>query len=237
MAWVDYNSYTTSATSATTDIYVINQVHELSGTNEAATMDHLASEWYAKHGSDMHFLPREVNKEETTFGEYLSATFNKGYPIRMFHEEVEAWSGNGDMYSKFGLMVTDECTCWITKSFWTEQTSGVWPKQGDLIYIDKTQKLFEISHIEDEIQPAFYLLGNRSGMKISCKLFSYHHEEISQAASAGIPSAVQALDALLDDLDGNQVPLEQKDFNHNNAKIQSGSVTIINNDEDDPLAG
>jgi hypothetical protein len=183
----------------------------------------------------MNFLPREVNKEETTFGEYLSATYERGYPMRMFIEEVQAWSGNGDMYSKFGLQVTDECTLWCTKSFFTQQTSGVYPKQGDLVYVGKSQKLFQISHIEDEIQPSFYLLGNRSGFKIQCKLFAYNHEEISQSTSGGIPSAVQALDNLLNDMDGNLVDLPTKEFNQNNAKIIQSSVPIINNTEDDPL--
>lgn len=230
--YANYDSYGVSAEKYP---YLLNQTYPITGTNEANTMNRLASEWYYLHGTDLQFLPREVNKEETTFGEYLSAVFNIGMPIRMFIEEVEAWSGNGDMYSRFGLQVTDECTLWCTKSFFTEQTSGVYPKQGDLIYVHKSQKLFTISHIEDEIQPAFYLLGNRAGYKVQCKLFSYNHEEINQSPSAGIPSAIQALDNLLMDIEGNQVKLEQKEFNQNNKPIETGAVPIIDVTESDPL--
>jgi len=233
---IQFANYDSYGVSAEFHPYLLNQTYEISGSNEANMMDRLASEWYYLYGTDMNFLPRDVNKEETTFGEYISAAFNQGIPMRMFIEEVEAWSGNGDMYSKFGLQVTDECTLWCTKSFFTEQTSGIYPKQGDLIYVNKSQKLFQINHIEDEIQPAFYLLGNRGGFKLQCKLFAYNHEEITQDINSGVPSAVMALDALLNDVEGN-VPstLPDKEFNLNNSKIIYNSTTIINNTEDDPL--
>ena len=238
VTYANYNSYNTIGASATPfHPYLLNATYPLSGSNEAANFDSIASEFYYLYGTDITFLPREQNKEETTFGEYLSSVFNQGIPTRLFIEEVEAWSGNGDMYSKFGLQVTDECTLYCTKSFFTQQTSGVYPKQGDLMYVNKSQKLYVISHIEDEIQPAFYLLGNRSGLKIQCKLFMYNHEVISQEVSSGIPTAIQALDNLLDDLDGNKVTIDQKEFNQNNKPIQQSSLPIINISEVDPLLG
>jgi hypothetical protein len=234
--FANYNSYNSvGVSSSPVQIYLMNQTYELSGNNEANLLNGISSEWYYLYGTDMNFMPREVNLEETTFGEYLSSTIERGIPIRMFMEETSLWSGNGDMYSKFGLQVTDECTLWCTKSFFSEQTSGLFPKQGDLIYVGKSHKLFQISHVEDEISPSFYLLGNRNGYKIQCKMFAYNHEAISQSASAGIPSAVQALDGLLNDLEGNVVTLSDKEFNQNNSKIIDSAVPIINNVEDDPL--
>ena len=248
-----YNAY---GVSATRKPFVMNQTYTLEQPKEANLFDNIASEWYYLHGSDIIFLPREVNKEETTFGEYLSAVYNQGIPIRMFIEETEAWSGNGDMYSKFGLQVTDECTLYINKTSFANATNGmslsvsalgtitvtgsssqIYPKQGDLIYVVKSKKLFQISHIEDEVQPAFYLLGNRAGYKIQCKLFMYNHEVINQSASAGIPEAIQALDSLLDDLEGNNVPIETKEYNQHNANIIKTALPVINNTEIDPLFG
>lgn len=228
-----FNAYSPSGAKP----FYMNNVVPLDQPKESNLMDNIASEWYWQYGSDINFLPRNVNKEETTFGEYLSATFEKGFPVRMFIEEVEAWSGNGDMYSKFGLQVTDECTLYINKTSFNNATSGVFPKQGDLMYVHKSQKLFEISHVEDEVQPAFYLLGNRMGYKIQCKLFMYNHQTFNQAPSAGIPDAVKALDDLLEDLAGNQVELPVKDYNQNNVPIQQTATPIINNSEDDPLLG
>lgn len=231
--YANYNSYSVSA--ATEYPFMLNQVYPATGDNDFTTTDKLATEFYLLYGSDINFMPRELNKEDTTFGEYLSAVIEKGYPLRMFVEEVEAWSGNGDMYSKFGLQVTDEATLYINKSSFLAQTDNVYPKQDDLIYITKSQKLFQIKHIEDEIQPAFYLLGQRGGFKFTCKLFAYNHEVIAQGDATGIPTAIQALDALLTDLTGNQVPLETKEFNHNNAPVIAAAVPVIDTTEFDPL--
>ena len=224
--------------------FYMNQTYKLDEPKEANLFDNIASEFYYLYGTDVTFLPREVNKEETTFGEYLSAVFNRGILLRCFIEEVEAWGGgNGDMYTKFGLQVTDECTLYINKTSFTAATksteapSGLFPKQGDLMYVTKSKKLFQISHIEDEVQPAFYLLGNRAGYKIQCKLFMYNHEVISQSPSAGIPEAIQALDGLLNDLEGNIVPLETKEFNQNNKPVQQSAIPVINNTEIDALFG
>lgn len=231
--FADYNSYGTSAVQYP---YMLNQIHSpASGNNDFMTMDSIATEFYLLNGTDITFLPREVNKEETTFGEYLSAVFNRGIPLRMYVEEVEAWSGNGDMYSKFGLQVTDECTLYINKSLFSSATTGLFPKQGDLFYINKSQKLFEISHIEDEVQPAFYLLGNRAGYKFSCKLFAYTHETFDKDISNGIPDAIKAIDDLLEDLSGNMVTLPEKEFNQNNQPIITAATGIVNNSETDPL--
>lgn len=235
--FANYNSYGTSATSASLYPYEINLVLPPSGTNEFTVRDSIATEFYKRYGTDITFLPREVNKEETTFGEYLSSIYNRGLPVRMFLEEVESWSGGGDMYTKFGLQVTDECTLYINKSFFTSSTSGLYPKQGDLMYVNKSQKLFTISHIEDEVQPAFYLLGNRAGYKIQCKLFAYTHELISQEVSSGIPAAIQAIDNLLQDLNGDMVTLPQKEYNNNNAPIIQSATPIVSHTETDPLFG
>lgn len=224
--------------------FKFNNTYDINSSNEANTYNNIYSEFAYLYGTDIIFLPREVNKEETTFGEYLAATIERGYQIRLFLEETQAWSGNGDMYSKFGLQITDECTLYSNKLTFTQATSsdsltgGLYPKQGDLIYIVKSQKLFQISHIEDEVSPTFYLLGNRAGYKIQCKLFTYHHEAISQATDSGIPEAIQALDNLLDNImtpEATAVRLEEKEFVNNNQPIQTSANPIIDTLETDPL--
>ena len=230
--YANYNSYGVTAVQYP---YMLNQNFPASGTNDFTTEDSICTEFYLLFGSDITFIPRECFKEETTFGEYISSEFNIGYKLRLFVEEVEAFSGNGDMYSKFGLQVTDEATLYINKSSFLAQTNNTYPKQGDLLFHHVSNKLFQISHIENEIQPSFYRLGNANGFKFSTKLFSYSHELINQSASAGIPTAIQALDALLNDLDGNSVTLPQKDFNQNNKPIITTAIPLIDNSEIDLL--
>lgn len=218
--------------------FKFNNTYDINASNEANTYNNIYSEFAYLYGSDIIFLPREVNKEETTFGEFLAATIERGYQMRLFIEESEAWSGNGDLYSKFGLQITDECTLFCNKLTFNQATEGIYPKQGDLIYIVKSQKLFQISHIEDEISPTFYLLGNRAGYKIQCKLFSYHHESINQDPDSGIPQAIQALDNLLDNIiepEASASPLETKEFTNNNKPIQTQANPLIDDTEQDLL--
>ena len=232
-----YNSYGPSGQGP----FLFNATYDINQANEANTYDNVAREFQHLHGSDIVFMPRELGKTENIFGEYLASKISKGIPMRVFIEENEAWSGGGDMYSRFGLQVTDECTIHTNKTSWLQATtppSGepIYPKQNDLIFINKTQKLFEIQHIEDEISPGFYLFGNRTSYKIQCKMYSYSHEQISQAAGTNIPEAVKALDNLLGQQDfPEEVKLPQKEINNHNIPIQNNAFSIIDNTEDDPL--
>lgn len=212
-----------------------NQTHTIGGNNEASLYDSVFSEFIWLYGSDVVWLNKDVRKQENIFGDYLAAVIDKGYPMRMFIEEMEAWGGSGDIYSKFGLQVTDECTLFINKTSFFNASNG-YPKPGDLVYITKAQKLFEVQHIEDESAPGFYLFGNRTGYKISCKMFSYSHETIDQSVGNNIPDAVKALDELMDDTQtATQVTLQQKEVNNFVKPIQKHGVSIIDDSETDAL--
>jgi hypothetical protein len=96
--------------------------------------------------------------------------------------------------------------------------------------LDINQKLFEVSHIEDETQPGFYLFGNRSGYRLNCKLFSYNHEVINQSASAGIPAAIQALDALIEASEStDKISVETKEQTNMNMYYQKQEYLLNSN--------
>lgn len=234
-----YNAYVSGGAPP----FLFNAVYDINQSNEANTYNQIASEFQYLHGTDVVFMPREVGPEESIFGEYLASKIEKGIPLRVFIEEMEAWSGGGDMYTKFGLQVTDECTIHTNKTSWLQATNfslsaDVYPKQGDLFWIAKAQKLFQISHIEDETTPGFYLFGNRTGYKIQCKMFSYNHEEISQAPDSNIPAAVAALDDLLSQQDlPEQVPLVTKEINNLVVPLEQAATQTVDNTERDPLLG
>jgi hypothetical protein len=221
--------------------FLFNQTYDITQKNEANLFDNINSEFTYLYGSDFVYMPKEVGPAEAIFGEYLAAVIDRGFPIRLFIEEVEAWSGGGDMFSKFGLQVTDECTLFCNKTTFSnasQAASGVmvYPKEGDLVYVVKAKKLFEVSNVEDATSPGFYLFGNRTGYKIQCKMFTYNHEVISQSPSAGIPTAIQALDALLAATEGNTtVTLNQKEITNNNVPIRTQTSTVLDTSEEDAL--
>lgn len=233
-----FNAYSASGAKP----FLFNQTYDMAQANEANLYDQIYSEFTWLNGSDIIWMPREMGPAETVFGEYLATVINKGFPIRLFIEEVEAWGGNGDMFSKFGLQVQDEVTLFCNKTTFANAAGAsgatgipLYPKQGDVVYINKSKKLFEVSHIEDQSQPGFFLFGNKTGYKIQCKSFSYDHEFISQSPTAGIPSAVQALDTLLAATNTSEINDVVSDDRQTNAPLRKKSVTVIDTTERDPL--
>lgn len=231
--YAQYHSYTPSG-SYIPPPFLFNKTLDKNQSNEAFLYNSIAMEWQHLHGCDIVWLPREVRQQEQIFGEFLASKFTNGFKIRMFIEENEAWGGQGDIYSKFGLQVTDECTLHTNKDTFFNSTASGYPKQGDIVYIEKTKKLFEVSHVEDETNPSFYLFGNLTGFKISCKLFTYNHEEINQD-SIDIPDAIKALDNLILNNDNELVTVEEKDFENLNLPIQKITSSILDVSEKDAL--
>ena len=208
--------------------FKFNDNYDLGAAGEANTYNQIYAEGCYLFGSDVVFMPRTTNNPEPIFGEYLASSIDKGFPMRLFVEDVTNWNGGGDLYSKFGLQVTDETTFHCPKiSFEQLQAlNPIYPKQGDLVYYVKGKKLFEILHIEDETQPGFYVFGNRNSYVLKCKAYSYDHMEISTDVS--IPAEVSSLNSLA-----------TQDQNHNNDIIISTIVaeTILDRSEVDPITG
>jgi hypothetical protein len=159
--------------------------------------------------------------------------------MRLYVEEAQGWGGIGDTYAKFGIQVNDECTVYCPKITFEQTLEGLYPKYHDLIYIPKSRKLFEIKHIEDELPPAFYLLGNRSGYVFTCKTFAYDHSDI--VLGNGIPEEVTALDEIIIDPDTIQAKFDEinaTEVEKVNVKVQTiAHETVIDHSESDPLTG
>ncbi len=227
-----FNAYTSGGTPP----FQFNATFDINQSNEASLYNSISSEFCYLYGNDIVFIPKDVGFTEEVFGEFLAGQFNRGYNLRAFIEEMEAWGGQGDIYSKFGLQVTDECTIFINKTSFSQSVSAEFPKPSDLVYVTKSQKLFEISHIEDEVAPGFYHFGNKTWYKISCKLFTYNYEIINQSVSAGIPSAIQALDNLIEQTETDDlVKVDVKEETNFNIKLEEIADTFIDDSEDDPL--
>lgn len=212
-------------------VFKFNETYSLSQDNEAFLYHEILCEAIWKYGTDVIFVPRELSGVEEIFGEYLAYTLRQGYPYRMFVEEVEQWGGMGDAYAKFGLRVTDQMTCFMPKDSMRvvnpDNSLGdlVYPKHNDLIYHVPSKKLFEITHIEPEATPSFYLFGNMVCWKFSCNLYTYDHSEVIDDAS--LPPGL--LDLSMD--------TESTDYDRNNAKIKQNVIdeAVIDGTEVDPL--
>ena len=161
------NSYFSQGTQAERDLY-----------------EDLVIEQIKIYGQDLKYMPRTLVNRDELFGEDVSSKFDDAYTLEMYIANVEGFEGDGDLYSKFGIRVTDQATFVVSRKRWTEEVDDNAdliregrPNEGDLIYFPLTKKLFEIKFVE--YKKPFYQLKNPYGAfvyELRCELFEYSDE-------------------------------------------------------------
>ena len=134
------------------------------------------------YGQDVYYLPRSIVNEDVLLGEDPTSHFASSHKIEMYIENTEGFSGEGDLFTRFGVEIRDEATFIVSKTRWSAQVrradnalQGDRPTGGDLIYLPLTKSMFEINHVEHE-QP-FYQVQNVPVYKMRCTLFEYTGED------------------------------------------------------------
>ena len=135
------------------------------------------------YGQDVYYLPRTIVNENTILGEDVASSFTTSYKIEMYLENTEGFEGEGDLFTKFGVEIRDEATFIVARKRWSQTVASssnaitvLRPKEGDLIWLQLSNKLFEILHVEHE--SPFYQLSNLPTYKMRCQLFEYSGEDI-----------------------------------------------------------
>jgi len=135
------------------------------------------------YGQDVYYLPRTIVNENTILGEDVASSFAAAYKIEMYLENTEGFEGEGDLFTKFGVEIRDEATFIVARKRWSQTVASssnaitvLRPKEGDLIWLQLSNKLFEILHVEHE--SPFYQLSNLPTYKMRCQLFEYSGEDI-----------------------------------------------------------
>jgi hypothetical protein len=135
------------------------------------------------YGQDVYYLPRTIVNENTILGEDVASSFTSSYKIEMYLENTEGFEGEGDPFTKFGVEIRDEATFIVARKRWSQTVASssnaitvLRPKEGDLIWLSLSNKLFEILHVEHE--SPFYQLSNLPTYKMRCQLFEYSGEDL-----------------------------------------------------------
>ena len=141
------------------------------------------------YGQDVYYLPRTIVNENTILGEDVASSFSSSYKIEMYLENTDGFDGEGDLFTKFGVEIRDEATFVVARKSWARSVSSannnitvLRPKEGDLVYLELSNKIFEILHVEHE-QP-FYQLSNLPTYKLRCQLFEYSGEDLDTGVTA-----------------------------------------------------
>ena len=169
------------------------------------------------YGQSVYYLPRTIVNENTIFGDDIPSSFGSAYKISMYIENVEGFDGEGDLFTRFGVEIRDEATFIVARRRWDRFVKRVdadilvpRPKEGDLIYLPMTKKLFQIMHVEHE-QP-FYQLSNLPTYKMRCQLFEYNDEDFDTSVEE------------IDEIERDYAYTYELELNQNSPYIQIGDT-------------
>lgn len=153
-------------------------------TAEQRLIEDLIIESLKIYGHDVYYLPRTLVDEDKIFDEDTLSKFTQAYPLEMYLENVDGYEGEGDLFTRFGIEIRDQATFVVARRRWQEMvqtTDGIFqldtrPAEGDLLYFEKTNSLFEIKLVQ--FQDPFYQAGKLYVFKLQCELFEYSSEVI-----------------------------------------------------------
>ena len=126
-------------------------------TNEQRLLEDLIIESIKIYGHDVYYLPRVSVKQDNILGEDVLSQFDNAYPVEMYLTNIQGWEGNGELFTKFGIQVTDQATFVVSKRRWEDVVGShpaellqlpSRPAEGDLIYLPKTNSMFEIKFVQ-----------------------------------------------------------------------------------------
>lgn len=212
---------------------------------EQQLLDSLIVESIQMYGLDMHYVIRE-GVEKSVYKEMPQAEFNKAFQIEMMIKSIDGYSGEGMFLSNFGMEIRHQAMLTVAISRWNtvsdeQSLTFTRPREGDLIYFAKDNKLLEIRKVNQ--YNLFYQLGTLYTYDILCEVFEYSSEKFN----TGIPAidAVATLSLSTNELGTNTggVPEFLPDFfpdrdqgDADNLDLDDTSEPIIDFSEDNPFS-
>ena len=158
-------------------------------TGEQDLVGSLVVEQIKMFGKDVYYIPRTLVKSDDTFGEDTLSKFKGAFLLEAYIEDASGFRGDGDMFSKFGVRISDQVTFIVSRTRFTEAVDDNAqlivegrPNEGDLIHFPMANKTFEIQFVEHEVP--FYQLGKVHVWGLRCELFEYSDEDIDTGVAA-----------------------------------------------------
>lgn len=214
----------------------------------------LVRESISIHGQLMYYVPRNIVDYNALYGADDQSSYTKAFSVPIYVENFDAFQGQGNFYSKFGLEIRDQVILSVSQTVFSAEVSRTTqqprPNEGDLIYFPLNNKCFQIKSV-DKFQ-MFYPLGALYTWKMTCELFEYSNEVIN----TGIPqidilqtkfstnvfdfAILAQAGVMLLTQDGNYLVQENTSFNKQAAddskQIETESNKIVNFSVADPFS-
>lgn len=155
--------------------------------SEQNLIDALIVESIQIYGHNAYYLRRDVVNLDRLLGEDPLQEFKKTYAIEIYLKSSEAFLGQSEFISKFGLHIEDQATFVVSVTRFNQVVIGELdrPREGDIIYIEFTptnRYLFEIRFVEDKEQ--LFQLGKLYTYELRCEMMNYSQERIETNITA-----------------------------------------------------
>ena len=167
---------------------VLNPFFTQGTSSEQNLVQDLINEQLRMYGVDIYYLPRKYISENTVIREVVQSKFDDALPLEAYVDNYDAYSGAGDVLSKFGIESKDEVRLIISRERYENYITPIIegksdvklstrPKGGDLIWFPLDDRLYEIKDIE--YAKPYYQLQNLYVYELYCELFRYQDEVIA----------------------------------------------------------
>lgn len=152
---------------------------------EKDLIENLVIESIRMYGHDLYYCPRTVVSEDSVFNEDSVSSYNDAYLVEMYIKNVEGFEGEGYLLSKFNVQVRDEITFTVAQRIFHDDIGApeiiTRPREGDLIYLPLTQKVYVVKFVDRE--EIFYQMGGLQTYALKCEMFEYSNEDLN----TGVP--------------------------------------------------
>lgn len=200
---------------------VINKYFkQVQNPNEQSMLNGLIKESIQKQGRLYYYLPRNSQTRDLILGEDAFSSFSLAIPLEMYMVDAQGFSGQREMFVKFGLQINNSYKLVVAVDRWNQEVKTLFdgvsqngenvtftktnyqrPWEGDLIYDPLTRFLMVIKFVDHDQE--FYQLGKNFVYYLSCEAFMYQNEPINTQ----VPE-IDAFNALSKDLLNFQLLLE-----------------------------
>lgn len=212
---------------------IVNKYFHKSNILEQNMMSGFIKETIQIKGHEYFYLPRDVQIEDLILGEDIISKFSIAIPIEMYLVDATGFTGDREMFAKFGLEIRNSFKLVVHKERWEEEIKSqfdsnllngeanftinnyIRPREGDLIYDPLTKYLVEVKFVDHDIE--FYSLGRNYQYYLSCEAFQYQNEVIETGNAVIDLFSLNSKDIL-----ENQIILQ----NNNSLEFEQGGYLV-----------
>jgi hypothetical protein len=139
----------------------------------------------AINGHEIYYIPRNIVNFDKIYETDDQSMYNTVIQCPVYIESVDGFSGQKDIFTKFGLEIRDQITLSMASRTFDRVikpiTNQPRPMEGDLIYFTLNKKVFQIRFTNNK--EIFYPLGVLPTYQMTLELFEYSDETFN----TGIP--------------------------------------------------